>query len=196
MINFSVGIFLATFIVAIFTTRFFRLIFWYGLNSFILGVLAILIGIEDADKALIVSGIITIVLKAFIIPYVLKFISKKFSIQRDIDPSVKVHFNIMLIPAIIVFTFYLTGPFTQMLGVHANFVAIAISALFLSLILMIEHSCVAPKIIGFLMMENSLFLLGVTSAGGMPMFIEIGMFFDLMMAIVIVNLLLKEEGIR
>jgi len=196
MISFSVGIFLATFIVAIFTTRFFRLIFWYGLNSFILGILAILIGIKEADKALIVSGVITIVLKAFVIPYVLKFISKKFNIQRDIDPSVKVHFNIILIPSIIVFTFYLVGPFNQTLGVHANYVAISISTLFLSLVLMIEHSTVAPKIIGFLMMENSLFLLGATSTGGMPMFIEIGVFFDLMMAIVIVNLLLKEEGVR
>ncbi|WP_458701188.1 hydrogenase [Sulfurospirillum sp. 1307] len=196
MVSFSIGIFLATFIVAIFATRFFKLIFWYGINSFILGVLAILMGLHDKDQAMIISGIVTIFLKALTIPYILKLISKEFNIQRDIEPNIKVHFNVILIPTIIVFTFYLVGPFAHSLGAHANYVAISISALFLSLILMIEHSSVAPKIIGFLMMENSLFLLGVTSTGGMPMFIEIGVFFDLMIAIVVINLLFKEEVAR
>jgi len=196
MISFYIGIFLATFIVAIFATRFFKLLFWYALNSAVLGALAILVGLNDADDALVVSGTVTILLKAFTIPYVLKNISKKFNIQRDIDPTIKIHYNIMLIPAIIVFTFYLVQPFGTTLGEYSNYVAISISALFLSLILMIEHKVIAPKIIGFLMLENSLFLLSITSTGGMPMLIELGLFFDLMIAIVIVNLLFKEEVVK
>lgn len=196
MLSFYMGIFLATFIVAIFTTRFFKLIFWYALNSFVLGVVAILIGIQEVDEALIISGAITIIIKAFVIPYTLKNISKRFDIKRDIEGTVKVHYNIMLIPTIIVFTFYLSEPFAHMIGQHANYVSVAISALFLSFVLMIEHSSVAPKIVGFLMLENSLFLLGATSTNGMPMLIEIGVFVDLMMAIVIINILLQKESVK
>ena len=78
---------------------------------------------------------------------------------------------------------------------NANYVAISISALFLSLILMLEHKNIAPKIIGFLSMENSLFLLGISTTDGMPMLVELGIFFDLLMAIVVINLLFKKEEI-
>jgi hydrogenase-4 component E len=56
-----------------------------------------------------------------------------------------------------------------------------------------EHRHVMPKIIGFLCMENALFLLGVTATEGMPMLVELGIFFDLLMAIVVINLLFHKE---
>ena len=195
MIDFFVGIFLATLIVALFTTRLYRLLLWYSLNSLSLGILALILGKNLDDKALLITGIATIILKAFIIPYVLKNIIQKISIPRQIAPNIKIQHSILLVPAIIVFTFYLTDPLINIIKSNANYVAISISALFLSLILMLEHKNIAPKIIGFLSMENSLFLLGISTTDGMPMLVELGIFFDLLMAIVVINLLFKKEEI-
>ena len=61
---------------------------------------------------------------------------------------------------------------------------------------MMEHKNVAPKIVGFLSIENSLFLLGVTATEGMPMLVELGIFFDLLMAIVVINLLFRHEEVE
>ena len=61
---------------------------------------------------------------------------------------------------------------------------------------MLEHKNIAPKIIGFLSMENALFLLGISATGGMPMLVELGIFFDLLMAIVVINLLFKKEEMQ
>ena len=196
MVDFLIGIFLATLISALFTTRLYKLLFWYSLNSFTLGLLALFIGRELDDKAMIITGIATIVIKAIGIPYVLKRLSYKFKFVRQIIPEIKVQYAIMLIPAILVFTFYLAEPITNMMQNNANYVAISISSLFLSLLLMIEHKNVAPKIIGFLSMENALFLLGITATNGMPMLVELGIFFDLLMAIVVINLLFNREGIN
>jgi len=193
MIDFFVGVFLAILIVALFTTRLYRLLLWYSLNSLSLGVLALILGKSLNDKALLLTGFATIILKAFIIPYILKNIIQKISIPRQITPNIKIQYSILLVPAIIVFTFYLTQPLISIIKSNANYVAISISALFLSLILMLEHKNIAPKIIGFLSMENSLFLLGISATGGMPMLIELGIFFDLLMAIVVINLLFKKE---
>jgi hydrogenase-4 component E len=195
MIDFFVGIFLATLIVALFTTRLYRLLLWYSLNSLSLGILALILGKSLDDKALLITGIATVILKAFIIPYVLKNIIQKISIPRQIAPNIKIQHSILLVPAIIVFTFYLTDPLINIIKSNANYVAISISALFLSLILMLEHKNIAPKIIGFLSMENSLFLLGISTTEGMPMLVELGIFFDLLMAIVVINLLFKKEEI-
>ncbi|WP_457602473.1 hydrogenase [Nitratifractor sp.] len=193
MVDFLIGLFLATLITALFTSRLYRLLFWYSLNSLTLGLLALVIGARLDDRAMLLTGAVTILLKALAIPYVLKVLSQRFGLNRQTPPGIKTQYAIMLVPAILVFTFYLAEPISHMVQGNANYVAISISSLFLSLLLMIEHRNVAPKIVGFLSMENALFLLGTTATGGMPMLVELGIFFDLLMAIVVINLLLYRE---
>jgi len=196
MTDFLIGLFLASLIVALFTTRLYGLLLWYSLNSLMLGFLALNIGREIDDNSMVITGVVTIMIKAIGIPYVLKQLSQKFHFVRQITPEIKVQYSIMLVPAVLVFTFYLSEPITHMIHTHANYVAISISSLFLSLLLMMEHKNVAPKIIGFLSMENALFLLGITATNGMPMLVELGIFFDLLMAIVVINLLFHKEEIQ
>ena len=196
MVDFLIGLFLASLIVALFTTRLYRLLLWYSLNSLMLGFLALSIGKSINDEAMLITGLITIVVKAIAIPYILKNLSQKFHFVRQITPEIKVQYAIMLVPAILVFTFYLSEPIVHMIHTNANYVAISISSLFLSLLLMMEHKNVAPKIIGFLSMENALFLLGITATKGMPMLVELGIFFDLLMAIVVINLLFHKEEMK
>ena len=196
MVDFFIGLFLASLITALFTTRLYRLLMWYSLNSLTLGILALLVGTKLEDNAMVLTGIITIVVKAVAIPYFLKNFSQKFHFVRQVQPEIKVQYAIILIPAILVFTFYLAEPITNMIVNNSNYVAISISSLFLSLLLMMEHKNVAPKIVGFLSMENSLFLLGITATDGMPMLVELGIFFDLLMAIVVINLLFSREEMK
>jgi hydrogenase-4 component E len=158
-----------------------------------LALLALSIGNNLGDRAMIVSGVFTLILKAIAIPYILKRTSIRFNLSREITPNIPIHYSIMLVPALLVFTFYLSEPITNMISSNANYVAVSISSLFLSLLLMMEHKNIAPKIIGFLTIENSLFLLGTTATSGMPMLIELGIFFDLLMAIVVINLLFAHE---
>ena len=195
MINFLIGIFLASLIISLFTTRLYKLLFWYALNSLSLGFLAIYFGTNLNDNGMIIAGIITVLMKSIGIPYFLKQMTVKLQLVRQVEPNIKIQHSILLVPAILVFTFYLSEPIMQSMGQNAHYVAVAISSLFLSLMLMMEHTNIAPKIIGFLSMENTLFLLGVTATGGMPMLIELGIFFDLLMAIVIVTLLLNRKEI-
>ena len=196
MVDFLIGVFLATLITSLFTTRLYRLLFWYSLNSLTLGLLALSISKELDDTAMLITGIATIVFKALAIPYTLKYLSQKFHLIRQIAPEIKVQYAVIFIPAILVFTFYLAEPITFMIHNHTNYVAVSISSLFLSLLLMMEHKNIAPKIVGFLSMENALFLLGITATNGMPMLVELGIFFDLMMAIVVINLLFHREGLK
>ena len=193
MIDFLIGLFLASLITALFTTRLYRLLMWYALNSLTLGLLALLMGSRLHDPALLISGGLTLILKAVAIPWFLKRLAQRMQLVRQIRPNIKIQYAIILVPAILVFTFYLAEPITHMVQGNANYVAVSISSLFLALLLMMEHRNIAPKIVGFLSLEYSLFLLGTTATGGMPMLVELGIFFDLLMAIVVINLLFAHE---
>jgi len=194
VINILMGLFLATLISELFTTRLYRLFAWYAINSLMLGLIAIYNGNKIDDSAMIIAGILTLIFKFIIIPYILKYFVGHFGINRKVTPSVPIHYAIILVPLMLVFTFYLITPIIKNFTFTSNYVAIAISALFLSLVMIIEHKDMLSKIIGFLSIENSLFLLGITATNGMPMLVELGIFFDLMMFIVVINLLFKYQG--
>jgi len=194
MINVLIGFFIASLITALFTNRLFRLYFWYGINSLILGLIGIILGSIYNLNELVIMGVITIIVKFLIIPIVLKKITFKFKLPRDITPTIKIQYLTLLTPIILVFTYYLITPVLKTFQTHPNYVAISISSLFLALLLIMEHKKMIAKIIGFLFIENALFLLGTVSTDGMPFLIELGIFFDLMMFILILNLLLKYQG--
>ena len=194
MVNVLIGFFIASLITALFTNRLFRLYFWYGINSLILGLIGIILGSIYNLNELVIMGVITIIVKFLIIPIVLKKITFKFKLPRDITPTIKIQYLTLLTPIILVFTYYLITPVLKTFQTHPNYVAISISSLFLALLLIMEHKKMIAKIIGFLFIENALFLLGTVSTEGMPFLIELGIFFDLMMFILILNLLLKYQG--
>ncbi len=194
MIDVLIGFYIATLITELFTTRLYRLLGWYALNSLFLGLIAIYMGAEIGDNAMIISGSITILIKFMLIPYVLKYIATKFNIPRNINPNLKVHYSTIIVPVILVFTYYLVNPIIHNMAYNANYVALSISSLFLAMLLIIEHKNIAPKIVGFLSIENALFLLAISATKGMPMLVELGIFVDLLMLIVIVNILFKHQG--
>ena len=196
MLDVLIGFFLATLITELFTTRLFRLIFWYALNSLFLGLIALYNGYRLSDKEMIIMGFITIVVKFFLIPYILKYFFIKFKVNRQIVPKITIQYAVIIIPIVLVFTLYLITPVLYNFSSNANYISVAISSLMLSLLLMMEYKDVAVKIVGFLSIENSLFLLGLTATDGMPMLVELGVFVDLLMLIVIINILFKYQGER
>jgi len=194
MINILIGFFIALLIIEAITTRLYSLYLWYSLNSLFLGLIAIILGLSINDKAMLISGSLTIFIKALLIPVVMKYLTQKFSIPRKIIPQIPIYYQMILIPLILVFTYYLITPIINNFEIHKNYIAISIAALFISMLITIEHKNIAAKIIGFLNIENSLFLLGISATNGMPMLIELGIFVDLLMLIIIINLLLKYQG--
>lgn len=195
MNNLLVGFFLATLIISLFSARLYALFGWYLLNSLMLSILALTYGFQNYDNAMIISGTVTLILKVIIMPYILKILSQKYHLTRQIKSNIKVQYSVLLVPTILVFTFYLAEPIIEVAKGHSSYVAISISSLFFALLLIIQQSAIIGKIVGFLMLENALFLLGTTAIDGMPLMIELGILLDFLMTIVIIVLAFKKEEV-
>jgi hydrogenase-4 component E len=48
------------------------------MNSLFLGLIALNIGMEINDKAMIISGTLPIIIKALLIPFIMKYLTQKF----------------------------------------------------------------------------------------------------------------------
>jgi hydrogenase-4 component E len=75
-------------------------------------------------------------------------------------------------------------------GLSENVLQISIAVILIGLFIMITRKKAIIQVIGLLFMENGLFLAGFALTFGMPLIIELGVLFDMLMGIIILGIFL------
>jgi len=88
--------------------------------------------------------------------------------------------------ALVIFCYYVTLPVEQLsLLVTRNTIAISLANVLLSMLLMISRRQAISQVVGFMAMENGLFFAALVSTYGMPMVVELGIAFDVLVAAIL-----------
>jgi hydrogenase-4 component E len=69
-----------------------------------------------------------------------------------------------------------------------NCLALSLSVVFVGLLMMCTRRKAVTEAVGLLMMENGLFLGVMSVSYGMPLLVELGIFLDVLMAVVIIGI--------
>ena len=65
----------------------------------------------------------------------------------------------------------------------------ALAGFLIGLLIMITRRQAVLQIVGLIMMENGIYLLGLSMTRGLPLIIEFGVFFDVMVAVIVLGIL-------
>ena len=158
-------------------------------QSFCLFVFTLVIASSHRQADLYIVAGLLFVLKVSLIPYLLYRIIKKIKVSEDLGLFINPQLSLLWA---LVFT-YLSWVFSASLLISnetalTSMLAIAFFIVLAGLFLMITRMSALAQIIGLLVMENGLFLLASTVSGGMPFFVEIAIFFDVFVSVVIMGL--------
>jgi len=135
----------------------------------------------------IIAGLL-FVLKVCAIPYLLHRITSRIKANEDLGLFINAQLSLLWA---LVFT-YLSWIFAKHLIIPHNeaggiILTVAFSVLLAGIFLMIFRMTALAQIIGLLVMENGLFLLASTVSGGMPFFVEMAIFFDVFVSVLIMG---------
>ena len=86
-----------------------------------------------------------------------------------------------------VFSYYVALPIGH-LSLHVetrNTIAVSLAVVLLSLLLIISRRQAVSQVVGFMGMENGLFFTALVSTHGMPMVVELGVAFDVLVAAIL-----------
>ncbi len=135
----------------------------------------------------------TLIVKAFVIPWFLKKVLKKTNSHRDTDANIP-HFYCLVISSVILFAGFLTAnvnnPAFKL--VSPMYFGVSISIIITSLWLITIKHKVLSNVIGFITMENGIFLLSLSVAKEMPVIINLGVLLDIFIAVFILGMLIRE----
>jgi len=144
-------------------------------------------GIEAEAMHTYIAALLTVVIKVWMIPYALFRVVRRLRDEREESPILS-HNQTSLAAALVLAVAY--GLMDQALpGVSRDILSGALALFLIGLLIMITRRQAVLQIIGLIMMENGLYLLGLSMTSGLPLIIEFGIFFDVLVAVIVLGIL-------
>jgi hydrogenase-4 component E len=135
----------------------------------------------------------TIVIKAIAIPVFLKYILDRNRITREAEPFVPNFVSVVFVTLIILGSFYLVHAI-QDTYVNRIFFIVALSALFTGLYIIITRRKILTHVMGFLVLENGVFVLSLAVGSKMPMLVNTGILLDIFVSVILLGIFADKIG--
>ncbi len=135
-----------------------------------------------------VVALLVLTVKVIAIPYALARIVEKLQAPKDVTASTTSAQSVFIASALILLSFFAIGSYARVLGVDEDMLAAAVALVLTGFFLMVSRKKALMQVVGLLVLENGIFLAALTTTFGMPLIIEIGIFFDLLMGVLLMGL--------
>ena len=163
--------------------RMMPLIYTFAWQGLLLAVVAVLVAIVSKHPELYVSAALTVTLKVVVIPRLLYRLSVRLDMQYDAEAIE--HPTLLLLGGVVlaIFSYHVAQPIVQLSGLATrNTIAVSIAIELLGMLLMCARKSAVAQVIGFMSMESGIFFAAVVSTYGMPLVVELGVAFDILVA--------------
>lgn len=164
----------------------------YGAQSLLLAVVAVAMALNEHRPHLFVMATMTTVLKGFVIPWFLMRVVDRIGIHREIEPFLNVPTSLLVCLGLTVVGYRVSTGFPEVEGgVTHHVLGIGLSMLMIGLFLMVSRKKAITQILALLTVENAVFLIALGITSGMPLVVELGIFFDVILAVLVLGVLVR-----
>jgi hydrogenase-4 component E len=163
----------------------------FALQSLMLAAIAAIIAYYHHNAAHVyVVAVLTLVGKVFFLPWLLNRLVRRIQIHQEIEPLFNSTASMVLCGAFTLLGYIVARPFTSLEQLGNNTLAIAITLLLTGFFLMFNRRKAITQVLALLSVENGVMLAAVAlTTYGMPLVVELGIFFDVMVAVMVLGIL-------
>jgi hydrogenase-4 component E len=141
------------------------------------------------DPELYLVAALLLLLKGLVIPRLLRRMEQSFGAERELRPYVNTATSLLISGLLVLFAYALARPLVALsqLPTRAG-IPLALGLIFVSLFVIASRKKALTQVIGFLMLENGIALLAVLATYGIPFVVEIGVFLDLLLGFIVMQI--------
>jgi len=163
-----------------------RAIWLVAIQSMLTGVAAIGVGLATDAGPLVIGGLLAIGAKGLVVPFVLGSILRRSPVRRERHPLLGPRASLLAAVAI-VFTASAAadGSFVGANIATSRGLTAAIAAVLTGLLIIMTRRKALSIVVGLLVFENGIALTAFSLTYGMPLVVELGVLFDLLIAVVV-----------
>ncbi len=135
----------------------------------------------------------TIVFKTIAIPLFLNYVMKRNRITRDAEPFLPNFFSLIIITLIIISTFILSNAVADS-HISKIYFVVSLSTLFTGLYIIVTRNKIITHIMGYLVIENGVFILSIAVGSEMPMLVNLGILLDIFASVFLLGIFVNKIG--
>ena len=160
----------------------------FAAQSFFLSILAALVAVFAGSAELAAVALGLIVVKVLVIPAILNRAVTKIGLQRAVAPYLGTPAALIVSGVLVALAFYVMAPIAASSSLPtADAVPLAFASVLIGAFITVIRRRALTQILGFLMLENGIFLLALLATYGVPFIVEIGVFLDVLVAVLIME---------
>lgn len=157
-------------------------------QSLVLTGLLVVVGrFDDAPELYLVAAVF-FTLKVVFIPRYLERLAKQVGAERESQPYVNITSSLVIAAALVLLAYAVMRPMVlaSQLPTRGG-LPLAMGLIFVGLFVLISRKKALTQIVGFLVLENGVALLAVLGTLGIPLIVELGVFLDLLMGFLVMQ---------
>ena len=164
-----------------------RYVIYYGAQSIVLSFAAAVVALHQHDAGLWALAALTFAIKGIGIPYGTRhFLIDRFALKRDVALSTGLSSSLIFGAFLTAFAFLAIRAQTVPNGLVAEAVLpISTAVILLGALCMVVRRHTIAQLIGWLIIENGVFLGAIATVATFPFIVEAGVFLDLVAAVLI-----------
>jgi hydrogenase-4 component E len=168
--------------------RVLQLVNLFALQGFMLFLATLVVAVKTGQAHLYYSAALTLVLKVGALPFILYRLVRKLNVKGEVESLINIPTTMLIGIAIVIVSFNVALPISLLSStISRGTLGIALAVVMLAFLMMITRRKAITQVVGFLSMENGLFLAATSATYGMPMVVELGIALDVLVGMIILG---------
>jgi hydrogenase-4 component E len=136
---------------------------------------------------------VALLLKGIAIPWLLLRAIREVRIRREIEPLIG-YVPTLILGALVTAAAFIFADFLPLLPQHQGglFIPTSLATLFAGFLLLMTRRKAITQVLGYLMLENGIFIFGILLSDAMPMMVEAGVLLDLLVAVFVMGIVMNQ----
>jgi hydrogenase-4 component E len=151
-----------------------------------LGILPLFLHHNGFSAHLLAFCIGMVALKGFVVPTLLLRAIREVALRKEGHPLIGFNASVIIGIGLVGFGFLVTRNLPLPAGFNNSlFVPAAFAMLMIGLLIVVSRAKLVTQVVGYLILENGIYIFGLTLAAGLPELIEIGVLFNALVGVLI-----------
>ena len=161
-----------------------------ALQTAFLAVICLVLGLHPGESHFLVLAATVLIVKAIGIPVFLAWSARRLDISRDSGAILSATAALFCGSGVLAAGYFAAPQFAKPHMGNGGAAGMSLALLLIGMLLMITRRLALSQVIGFLVLENGIFLYGLTQTHGMPLLIEMGVAFEVLVAVMVSGLVI------
>jgi hydrogenase-4 component E len=156
-----------------------------------LGILPLLVSTHGIGPRLVLLALVTFILKGIVFPQMLLRAIRSADVRREVEPIVGYAASILLGILVLALSFWMAARFDLPRPVASPLVLpLALATILIGLFLIVSRRKAIMQVVGYLVLENGVFIFGVALAQEEPFLVEMGVLLDVFVAVFVMGIMI------